>query len=139
SGPFTEEGRARSVEGDGGGDEGAALVGADARHDGGVVASEELCDLGVAVLAVGVVAETPPDLVPGAGDGLRACPPADRVERHGPALADLVDEGKQVTGAEFVGDVGGVHRALGGRARAATACAWCCGPSPWRRRARWLP
>jgi hypothetical protein len=81
-----------------------------------VIADEEARDLGVAVLAFGMVADAPPDLVAGARDGLRASAPADVVEGHAPALADVVDEGEQVTRAELVGDVGGEHGAACGRA-----------------------
>jgi hypothetical protein len=79
-----------------------------------VISGKEPSDLGVAGLALGRVVDAPPDLMPGVGHSLRACPPADLVERHAPALPDLDDERERVAEAgastrskEFIVSFGG--------------------------------
>jgi hypothetical protein len=65
-----------------GGDGDALCVGLDAGLDGGVIATEEARDLGEAEVALGVVADPPPDLVAGAGDALRASATAELGKWH---------------------------------------------------------
>lgn len=61
-------------------------------HDGGVIAAYDAGDLAVAVVAIGVVADEPPQLVASAGDGLGALASAELVWGDAATSAHGIDE-----------------------------------------------
>jgi len=71
-------------------------------HHGRVVPMKEAADLLEAETDLGILAESPPELVAGAGDGLGARAPTELIASHGAMPADLIEEFEQVPGTQRV-------------------------------------
>ena len=69
-----------------------ALVGSNAVEDGGRVALDDTSDLRPAVVSMGVVADEPPELVPGGCYGLGSLGPAEFLRGDAAVSADGVDQ-----------------------------------------------
>ena len=92
---------------DGGG--GASDVSGDAVADGGMVAVDDAADFGKAVAAFGVVADHPPELVAGGGDGSGAVVAAELVSGDASASTDGVRKGEKTADGERGDDSVGVE------------------------------
>lgn len=86
-------------------------VGADADQDRGVVSPEEARNLGDAVMALGVIPNTPPGFPSCGGDGLRAIATTEFLEEDATKVAERDDELEKVAYAKRLDDKGnGDHR-----------------------------
>jgi hypothetical protein len=74
-------------------------VGVDAVVDRGVIAAEEGANLGQAEMAVGIVAEGPPDLVSGVGNGPCPAAAAEVGDGYAATMGNLLGDAEQVTGS----------------------------------------
>jgi hypothetical protein len=113
-----------------------ALVGGDAVQDGGRVALDDAGDLRPAVVAVGVVADEPPELVPGGYHSLCSLRPAEFLGGDTAVSADGIEQFAQTPSAECIEDrVWTRSRAHGGLANEARL-EWGSDISRWPREGR---
>ena len=87
----------------------SSTMDADAVQDGGVVATEEASDLGVAVVTIWQVADGGPSLLSGVADAECSARSAELVERDTASAADLGDGLEQLVSGQPGKDVG-AHR-----------------------------